>query len=111
MLESRQVSVVRGTNGIATMEHHLVLHDHTFVPKWVFEPLWIPERTIGPICERSVFSPIPPGDYLGHLYEVLGEQPRSAHDILQPYRRVLDSDAPKGDGIKMSVEPTVVRTA
>ena len=43
------------------------------------------EWAVGPVRERAVLTEIPPRDDLGHLHEVLGEQPGSSHDVLQPH--------------------------
>ena len=51
----------------------------------------VAERTVGPVRERAVLAAVPPRDDLRHLHEVVGEEPRLAHDVLQPHGRVLDS--------------------
>src|ERR1700678_797702 len=111
MLEPSNVALVRSTDGITAVEHHLVLHQHTLVPQWVLEPPRRAQRALGPVRERAVLTSIPPGDYLSHLHKVFGEQSRAAHHILQPHRRIFNANAPKGDGVKVSVQPTVVRPA
>ena len=111
MLQSRDVALVGATDGVAAVEHHLVLHDDALVPQWVVEPLGFPERAVGPVRERAVLAPVPPGDDLCHLHQVLGEQSGPTHHVLEPHRRVLDADAAEGHRVEVGVQSAVVRAA
>ena len=68
------------------MEHRLVLHDHALVPERMVEPRRLTERTVWPVREGAVLAEVPPRDDLRHLHEVLGEESRLAHDVLEPHR-------------------------
>ena len=111
MLETVDVALVGPARRVAAVEHRLVLHDDALVPQRVLELLRLAERTVGPVRERAVLAQVPPRDDLRHLHEVVGEQPRLPHDVLQPHRRVLDADAAERDRVEVRAQSAVVRAA